>query len=618
MRVNKGANMDRSTPRIEPLEARIAPAGIQGLGNGIVIQKLGSDYQSNATNGNVQGNQLNLINVTDGDGIAYDLNDGFITLTGTEPPQPTRSGGLVELGTLRAPITINLAPELGLDLGLDLLRGNERLAFADMNGDGVEDTIAVNPGGTGLIRVIDGKTNQLFEGVFSGLRPFSSSAGGATVAVGDINNDGRADIVVGSDSGNRVKVFDGRDGSLMDSFKPFVATYRGGVNVAVGDLNGDGVAEIIVGLSSGGTKVKVFAGPDSELIASFKAGTGPRGVQVSVSDVDTDGVAEIVAKYGRKNAPITKYFSAEDIFQPLQVSENHQTIASINRIDVQRFQGAPSGFTVNYEQRSLSSGSWEMQRNFSRMDAPLIVDHAEPEPIYIEEVPYDETADVTGGSAPLGFSKSSGGTLTISESNTFYSGQTINGGSFSLGSGTMGAGTLTVAGGVSSFLSQSIDRESTGLSFWNNPFGSAGTLTMAGLASHSLAKTIQINGPGFTLLDNPFLSSGVVSVDGGTRTFEEGSINPGQSEGTISPTLTPEGTYPTLGTLTLTANSSIVFGSSGEANRLIFRDFTSNGFTLRVYGWNGMIYSPDETIDHGPAPDSSDRIDRLLKLSSPE
>jgi hypothetical protein len=127
--------------------------------------------------------------------------------------------------------------------------------------------------------------------------------GGVRVAVGDLNGDGVDDIVAGAgtDGGPRVAVFDGVTGKSMGTFFAYESDFRGGVHVAVGDVDGDGKAEIITGAgSTGGPRVNVFDGTTfAPRLSFFAFGTdGIGGVRVSAGDLDGDGQDEIVAAEG--------------------------------------------------------------------------------------------------------------------------------------------------------------------------------------------------------------------------------------------------------------------------------------------------------------------------------
>src|SRR5207244_7778514 len=106
------------------------------------------------------------------------------------------------------------------------------------------------PAGGPDIRVFDGNTCQMIRQFFAFDPRFT---GGVSVAAGDINNDGFADIVCGADAGGgpNVSIFSGRDGALAASFFAFNPNFTGGVHVAVGDFNGDHVRDIIVAPGAG-------------------------------------------------------------------------------------------------------------------------------------------------------------------------------------------------------------------------------------------------------------------------------------------------------------------------------------------------------------------------------
>jgi hypothetical protein len=93
--------------------------------------------------------------------------------------------------------------------------------------------------------------------------------GGARASAGDINGDGYDDVVVaaGFQGGPVITVWDGQSlanlqfKELIGAFYAFPDVLRNGTYVAVGDVNGDGYADIIVGAGpGGGPEVEVLSG----------------------------------------------------------------------------------------------------------------------------------------------------------------------------------------------------------------------------------------------------------------------------------------------------------------------------------------------------------------------
>lgn len=66
-----------------------------------------------------------------------------------------------------------------------------------------------------------------------------------------------------------------------------------GVKVATGDLDDDGKAEIVVGMASGGSKVQIYAS-EGQLIQEFQAFDTASGVELAIGDVNLDGQNDIV------------------------------------------------------------------------------------------------------------------------------------------------------------------------------------------------------------------------------------------------------------------------------------------------------------------------------------
>src|SRR5262249_15439070 len=136
---------------------------------------------------------------------------------------------------------------------------------------------------------------------------------GIEVAAGDVNGDGVADIVTVAQSAgpNVVRVFDGRNAQLLSQFLAIGPTWTHGLHVAAGDVNGDGRAEIIIGSGPTGPPIVQVFNLQGTLLKQFQPFTPDflGGVYVAAGDVDGDGIADIVTGAGAGNAPEVRVFS---------------------------------------------------------------------------------------------------------------------------------------------------------------------------------------------------------------------------------------------------------------------------------------------------------------------
>jgi hypothetical protein len=115
------------------------------------------------------------------------------------------------------------------------------VAVADVNGDGKPDLVVTHAERSELTVLLgDGK------GGFTEVTgsPFDLGRAAWHVAVADVDGDGKPDVVAAAGEGVRVLLGDGRGGFRPAPGSPF-ATGKGTWQLAVGDVNGDGKPDVV-------------------------------------------------------------------------------------------------------------------------------------------------------------------------------------------------------------------------------------------------------------------------------------------------------------------------------------------------------------------------------------
>ncbi|MGL4421565.1 MAG: choice-of-anchor M domain-containing protein, partial [Gemmataceae bacterium] len=242
------------------------------------------------------------------------------------PPQPKGfSIGLPGNGEVR-----QLAPDLTIrqrvfPLGTDL-PSPIRVATMDLTGDGVPDIVAgVGPGTVANVAVTDGATGKSL----ANIRAFEMQfTGGVFVALGDLTGDGRPEVIVTPDEGGgpAVVVYQLMNGKLVEQQRFFGIddpNFRGGARAALGDLNADGVADLVVSAGfGGGPRVAVYDGKSlgrtlQRLTPDFFAfeSTLRNGSYPAVADFDGDGKMEVAFAAGPGGSPRVRVLDGRDLVQ---------------------------------------------------------------------------------------------------------------------------------------------------------------------------------------------------------------------------------------------------------------------------------------------------------------
>ena len=166
------------------------------------------------------------------------------------------------------------------------------VGIGDFNGDGLNDVAMTT--GTQLLVYTQNSAGQLGSPVSYGIGGRAES-----LAVGDLNHDGRSDIVTANFSSNNIGVYlQQADGTLAPAV--FYTTSTGPDAVAVGDLNGDGWIDVAVAHWNApviGVLTQTSAGTLNAMVtyASPQAGYD----DVAVGDVNSDGRSDVVKMNGQ-------------------------------------------------------------------------------------------------------------------------------------------------------------------------------------------------------------------------------------------------------------------------------------------------------------------------------
>ncbi|MCK4553726.1 S8 family serine peptidase, partial [Candidatus Parcubacteria bacterium] len=193
----------------------------------------------------------------------------------------------------------------------DNFSGGATVAAGDIDGDGIEEVITgAGFGGGPHVRIFSPEGE--LKGQFFAYNP--NFRGGVTVAAGDIDGDGIDEIITGAGFGGgpHVRIFD-MYGDVKAQFFAYHPGFRGGVNVAAGDVNGDGKVEIVTGAgNTGGPQVRIFKANGQVQAQFFAYHPNFRGgVKVAVANIDGGTInqqMEIITAPGQGGGPHIRIF----------------------------------------------------------------------------------------------------------------------------------------------------------------------------------------------------------------------------------------------------------------------------------------------------------------------
>ena len=220
-------------------------------------------------------------------GFYYSGGSLVFTTTNTYSTQTVVTAASSALVTVTNPVPLTPG-NFSLSTQLSAQSALVQVVLADVNGDGRPDLITANNGGNGFqnLSVFLNQSN----GIFGARADYNSSNFTAAVAVGDVNNDGKPDLIAANNAVSTLSLLTNNGAGVFTAYKS-ISLSNAPTYVTAVDVNNDGRPDLLVTEGGGTIVVLTNNGSGGFIQSASLAGTG----KFAVADVNKDNLPDLIA-----------------------------------------------------------------------------------------------------------------------------------------------------------------------------------------------------------------------------------------------------------------------------------------------------------------------------------